>query len=393
MIAAPEPAMGEGRSPGLDGWRAALMLGGLLVHASVLQEDRPLFDVVGFVSAHFRMGAFMVISGLLAGMATARRDAREWVGRRAARLAMPTLTGLAVTGSTLAFLARISGPTGRALPNPIGLYHLWFLIALLLYLPLVLAFQALDRRFAFVDRLDRLVGSVAHLQMVVLGLTGVASGVLMGGASFACFRLGSLASIPDHTRLLLAYLPSVLGYAPLFLMGLVMGCAPRLRSMLLSNVQAPAAALVALLLLEAFLSSSGEWSSGPGGTILLVAGMAVSPVLAAALVLRSALTIQSVSPLVRRLSDASLTMYIVHFPLLVALNTAFAQLAWNVYVEYALAVAIGGTLSYAFHQNLVRRSSLLMLLFGGRSTGGSAGRRGRVVDTGAPVPGTAARAN
>ena len=333
----------------------------MLVHADYLQESRPLFDAVGFISAHFRMGVFMVISGLLAGSASARCDAGVWVRRRALGIAVPLLTGLALTGPTIALLGNAYGLNGHQVPSAIAVHHIWFLLALLIYLPLVPAFELFDRRFGVIEYVEGDVPSVSRLQLLVLGPAAVASAILMGGAALASHRWGPFTVEASDL------VNNVPAYAPMFLMGIVLGRAPRLRSAVLSDVRMPVAVLAAMLLIELASSWTGNLAMGETGSVLtLVLGLSVCPVLVAVLVLRSANEVRKVGPLVRGLSDAAMTMYIVHFPILAVLNVAFGHLSWNVYAEYALAALTAGVLSYGFHQSAVRRSSVLRTLFNGR---------------------------
>ena len=77
-------------------------------------------------------------------------------------------------------------------------------------------------------------------------------------------------------------------------------------------------------------------------------------------------------PLVRSFSEASYTIYLVHWPVLVLLNRALD--AWQVPVGFeflALTVATG-VLSYYFHTLVVARVPVLAFLLNGRTPGGRA---------------------
>lgn len=357
------------RFPGLDAWRAGLMLLGLLVHANYLQESRPLFDVVGFVSAHFRMGVFMIISGLLAGTASATRSTGDWLKRRALGITVPLLMGLAVTGPTIALLGRAYGLNNHDMPSPITFHHMWFLLALLIYLPLVPLLEAVDRRFVVTQYLERSELSVVRLQLLLLGLTGTASAMLMGGVTFASRRWGPW---PVGVADLVNNIPD---YAPMFLLGVLLGRAPTLRAALLSDIRLPAVALAATVFVELTLFATGALSgSETGAMFTLVLGLSICPVLVAVLVLRAATKVRTVGPLVLRLSDAAMTMYIVHFPILAVLNVALGRVSWNIHAEYGLAVVVAGGLSYGFHRHAVRRSRTLSTLFNGRFSHRRTGR-------------------
>lgn len=53
------------------------MLFGILLHALPEGSHAPLFVVIGYVSTHVRMGAFMMIAGFLCGFVASRRHRRQ----------------------------------------------------------------------------------------------------------------------------------------------------------------------------------------------------------------------------------------------------------------------------------------------------------------------------
>lgn len=64
------------RIAGLDNWRALLMLAGIFLHATTVQEiDRPVFVLIAKTSSNFRMGTFFAVAGLLSLLAIAKRGA------------------------------------------------------------------------------------------------------------------------------------------------------------------------------------------------------------------------------------------------------------------------------------------------------------------------------
>ncbi len=314
----------------------------------------------------------MVISGLPAGIASGRREAGGWSRRRAVRIAVPLITGVVVTGPLIAALGHAGSLNGQETPSPFAVHHLWFLLALLIYLPILPLLDALDRRFAVIGRLERGGLGVRRLQLLVLAPTAALSAVLMGGAAFASHRWGPFTT---EAADLVNNIPT---YAPMFFLGALLGRAAKLRAALVSDVSAPVAALAVTLLVELAASWTGIGAVGGTGAIaILVLGLSTCPVLVAVLVLRSATGIHSVDPFVRRLSDAAMTMYIVHFPILAVLNAALGRVSWNVHLEYALAVLVAGALSYGFHQHAVRRAPILRALFNGHFPPRRTGRDAR----------------
>jgi len=70
--------------------------------------------------------------------------------------------------------------------------------------------------------------------------------------------------------------------------------------------------------------------------------------------------------LVRSVSDASYTMYLVHWPIVVVLNRLLNHQAMPIGLVFVLFVFAATVLSYAFHLAVVRKSDLLMFLLNGR---------------------------
>ena len=102
------------RIEGLGTWRALLMLGGILLHATMGEEQRPAFAAINIISGSFRMGAFFMISGLLTGYAIRRRtDPAAWLKGRLLQLGIPTLFGIAVICPVIALLLSFGARAGQ----------------------------------------------------------------------------------------------------------------------------------------------------------------------------------------------------------------------------------------------------------------------------------------
>jgi peptidoglycan/LPS O-acetylase OafA/YrhL len=78
------------------------------------------------------------------------------------------------------------------------------------------------------------------------------------------------------------------------------------------------------------------------------------------------MAMQGVSPLIRRLADASFTMYIVHYPIMLAIKLATRPIGLGPWGGFAVALLVGGLLSWLIHDRLVSRSRWLALLLNGR---------------------------
>lgn len=347
----------RGRIAGLNAWRAALMLGGLLVHGSVLLAHLRLFEAVAWASAAFRMGGFFAISGMLAAivMATRRRPI-NWLLRQSARAGIPALFGVLALSPVIALILWRAHAGAAAL---FDWHHLWFLYALLLYQPVAyLLFTWGDRR--------RLVRALRRLrargQPWVLAVMILVSLVLTGLALKAIFAFAPEAHWP-----MLFQLGSFLGYLPLYCFGFLLGLSRAFRAAMLGPVAVPVAMLAVIGALALFAFLVGEPMAGQDwdGRMRWLLGVTCPPA-AVVLILRSALAVRRVPPLMDRLSAASYTIYMLHYPMLIALNAAAAPWGLNPYLQYAAVVSVTAILCYALHFGLVARSPILALLLNGR---------------------------
>jgi glucan biosynthesis protein C len=374
---AAQPSIGaHGRIEGLTAWRALLMLAGLPLHATFGDEHYPAFALIGLVSGSFRMGTFFMISGLLSGFALLRcSHASVWLRRRLVQLGAPLLFGLAVISPLIGLTAGTANPLWPIVP-----YHLWFLIGLIGYSLLGFALHRVDGSWSIFDRVERRSRAARRLQVTILLTIGLVSFVLMsaGGAIHA--------HAPEAARPTTAQMPLIVGYAPLFLLGFAAARSSTLRCMFIASRRVPAtilgSAIAAYVVLHlpwaATLSPerSTWWSQ-----LLEVAASAWCPAAATALILRSATAMRRVPDVFHRIADASFTMYLLHFPIIVATKVMLRPLHLDVWSDFAIAILAGGGLSYVIHRRTMALSPILALLVGGRlpSSGAAPSRRTDVV--------------
>jgi glucans biosynthesis protein C len=156
----------------------------------------------------------------------------------------------------------------------------------------------------------------------------------------------------------------------MFLLGYLLSRSQVLRDRLLATPRGPliVLAMVGGAYLAWFLILAPRCDAGLAMRVQLylrIVGAALCAPAAALLILRSALRIRHVPAMFRRFADASFTIYIVHYPVLAALNIGFKHIHWDPYLEYGIAGVTGGLLSYAFHRGVVRRYGWARLLFNG----------------------------
>lgn len=345
-----------GRIEGLTLWRALLMIGGVLLHATMGQEWYPPFAAINIASGAFRMGTFFVIAGMLGGLSLARRPSPSaWMRSRLFQLGTPTAFAvLVIMPATWAVVSPSDGiPHFQA-------FHMWFMFALMAYTVVAWAVHGADRRWSFFERWDNATDSALLQQGTMLFALGAMSFLLM-------IRTMSALEGGDGFR----QMPLATGYLPTFLLGFALSRMPAFRRRMTDGIAAPIAILAVAVVIHLLWRSrwmpavgaeTGQWLE----TVRLTAYAAWCAPAAAMLILRSAERIRHVPVPLRRMSDASLTIYVLHYPVIALFKSATAGHGLAPCTDWAASVAIGTALPYLVHVLAVERYPLAALLLNGR---------------------------
>jgi peptidoglycan/LPS O-acetylase OafA/YrhL len=385
-------AGGSQRLHGLDAVRGYALLLGVVFHASAsflatrhgvwpVMDNRPsqLLSGVFFVSHIFRMATFFLIAGFFAHMSFHRRGLAGFVKDRAQRIALPLVAGWPVIFGTLLFgawvalgghLPKAPPPGGSHTPGGFPLTHLWFLYVLLWLYAIVLAGRAL------VVRLDR-AGGVQRWADRAVGF------VVTNPAGLALLAIpGALAlmrqphwlmwfGVPTPDQSLIPTLPALAEFLTAFTFGwllrrqtgllevwtrrwtLNLGAAVVLTGALLAMVGVapivePAPdGLARLPYVVAYTLAVWTWTAGLIG-----------------LALRH---LNRESRVRRYIADSSYWIYLVHLPLVMALQAAVSRLAWPWEAKFAVILGVAFPLMFATYQLFVRRTVLGVILNGKRA--------------------------
>jgi glucan biosynthesis protein C len=352
------------RIDGLDTWRVLLMLGGLLLHGSYWQPAQPLFTAVGLISNTFRMGCFFAISGFLSGLSMRKHSSGRWLVRRSAQIGLPTLFGWGLLCPLIWLLAAWYpyAPT----PLPFDWHHIWFMVALLPYAVAAVVVDALDRRFQIVDGFAGLFCGRRTLLAMLLSVSAV-SFILMAGTAMLVHSFTSPALLPT-----LGQARNIAGYLPNYLFGVAMARSTPVALAVQRSWRSALAIVVvtgSIYALWLFLAPALDLDAAVrdrAGDLATVIAESFCPPAIFALIFRSAVAVRHVTPFFRKLADASLTIYLLHLPVLLAINALLSPLRLHPYAQYALAIAAAGTATYAVHVWIVRPVPLLLLLVNGR---------------------------
>lgn len=364
----PTPTLHD-RIPGLDVWRAGLLLLGILLHGSFGLPDSRLFTTIDVVSQTFRMGCFFAIAGALSAIAIARHGAGPWLRSRLVRLGIPLGFSMALFPPIIALLVSSWGWAAPRQPVLYDWYHLWFLVALTLYslmLHLLLKWRIDD---AVAIRLTRWASSGRSVVTIAILVTACASALF-----FAITPPIMAALLPSRLFETFHNLQLIAGYTPIFLFGVLAIRNPAFGARLMTQWRS-AATIVAVVagsyvgwfcLVDPTAPAARMPEIGALTANLRFIGAALCPPAAFVLILRSALTIRRVPPVLTRLAEASYTIYLLHLPIAAAINLPLQARGMDMHGTYAIAVVGSGLLSYLVHRACVRRSDVLQLLLNGR---------------------------
>lgn len=348
------------RIEGLDAWRVALMLGGLVLHASLWQPPQPLFTLIETVSNAFRMGSFFALSGLLSGLALQKRDPRRWLTRRLLQIGLPTLFGWGVLCPSVFMIAQLY--PGAPTPLIFDWHHIWFMVALLIYAPVALVALRINAQKRLNCAFAEPISPRRAALCVLFGVPAI-SFILMGWTALLTKTLA-----PAFLAPMLSQLPNMVGYFPEYMLGIAVARAPQLGTILRpSSVIAIFVLLAVSCLYGILFTARNVLLAQEAHNLLRMVAASLCPPAVFVLILRTTTGGGArVPPLVRRLCDASLTIYLLHLPLLLIANAVLSRLELHPYGQYTAAIVAVGTLAYAVHWFLIRRVPILSLLVNGR---------------------------
>lgn len=377
-----------------DAVRASALLLGVVFHAGfsfipgmfpgiwAIVDSSPstALSVLLFTSHSFRMSLFFLIAGFFARMAFHRRGARGFWADRSKRILLPLVVGWLVLAPTLGLIWYwgLLKTFGGSLPAPpadlpapppgaFPLTHLWFLYYLLLLYALVLLCRAtaltIDRGGLLRRGVDRAVAAVVR--------RGAAAPLLALPVSLALYARHDWIAwfgIPTPDQSLIPQVTSVVAYGTALGFGWLLHRQPDLLTAwatqwpahLAAAVAATAACLVALGPTPALVplaSGLGKLGIAVGYAMatwcwsLAIAGLALR-------------FLRRPSGRIRYVADASYWIYLVHLPVVVALQVLVGHLPWHWTLKFPIILASSLLVLFASYHVLVRSTFIGQVLNG-----------------------------
>jgi peptidoglycan/LPS O-acetylase OafA/YrhL len=388
---------GSERLHALDAARGFALLLGIVFHATVsflptppgvplwivMDNSRSVaLGVVFYVVHIFRMTTFFLIAGFFAHMSFHKKGLRGFLKDRLKRIALPFAVGWPILFAGI-MAATIWGAVvmshGGKLPPPpaypgfpaFPLTHLWFLYVLMLLYAATLIVRGL---VALIDRSGRLRAAVDGM---VRRLVGNPFGLVLLAAPTAVTLYTMPAwmpwfgiNTPDSS--LLPNAGAAVGFFTAFGLGWLL---QRQRGLLevwkrrwLLNLFLAVAFTSAALALTGIVPLPAP-AAHDGRTALYAACYMLATWSWTFAVIGMALRfLASYSAVRRYIADASYWLYLIHVPLVMALQVAVSQLAWPWWVKFPLILAVAFPLMFASYHLFVRYTFIGGILNGRRES-------------------------
>ena len=383
----------------LDAVRGFALLLGIVLHATlsfvpasprfwIIQDIHPslALGLLLFTIHVFRMTTFFLMAGFFARMSFHRRGSWGFVKDRLQRIALPLVIGwpLVFTPIVLVVIWASNFPNGGPIPGvprwpPVlpnfPLTHLWFLYVLLeLYVAMLLlrgAMVWLDASGTLRTILDRLFAGIMRSPLAPL-LLAIPIGIVFSLDQRWINVMG--VRTPDQS--LITNAQAWVGFGTAFAVGWLLHRQIDLLR-ILERRWLPHLLLALGLILISFVLS-GVMLSAPGApklpfsfaTLRLASAILYAPAIwistfaAIGLALRF---MSGFSPVRRYLADASYWLYLIHLPIVMALQVVLSQLDWPGLIKFAIILVVAIPPMLASYHLLVRFTFIGAILNGRRA--------------------------
>lgn len=336
---------------GIDTWRAALLIFGVMAHCAEVNKVNgklSIFTLIIFMSHAFRMEAFFAVSGFLAAFAL-KKDPTHFIISRFRIIAIPLAVVLGVIMPPLGFAGS-------------SLHHLWFLVTLLGASWLAYSLE----QAGIIDRCLIATKGCTGYQLLMIFLIG------SNLASVACYILLDLftktGSVSDVHSLVGTLLQSPY-YCVFYFAGLYISRSVTVREKLLNvnlmRIGLASMCLVSLLFVqyyETLLNAKHDMVSG----LITASLVSLSAAAMAVIVIGTGLSSSKPRGLIMRFSAASYTIYLLHFPIIAGINHVVRKLDMNEFERFGILFILTSAVSFFIHEQILRRSPMLRLLLNGR---------------------------
>jgi ABC-type multidrug transport system ATPase subunit/peptidoglycan/LPS O-acetylase OafA/YrhL len=334
-----------------------------------------------FVTHIWRMSLFFFIAGFFARLLHQKLGTRGFWANRGLRIGVPLIAGWVVVFPMIAAIwtIGITKATGATpVPPPPGppgafpLTHLWFLYQLLLIYAVALAVRALIARLDPAQRL-RHVAAALLTSSLRTGLAAFTFGIPLAVALFSLPVWFYWAGIPTPDQSLIPQVPATVGFGTAFAIGWLVHRASATALPLIEkrwSVHLALAAIVTAVLMTLMhrhpLAEPGLTKNAYAWLFGVAVWSWVFGLTGAALRFLS-----DFSAVRRYIADASYWIYIMHLPVVAAIQVWVGRWPLHWSVKYPFILVVSFAILFASYHWLVRSTFIGMLLNGRKHPRGS----------------------
>ena len=352
------------RSHALDAARGVLMILGILLHTANIYsldthwlvtdlDNHPFFGMLASIIHAFRMPAFFWISGYFCALTFKRGGSQSLLAKRLPRLAIPLLVTWLTLNIAQEIILAIANHQDivTAVLDGVPLYHLWFLLDLLIYISLAaLVLPWFKKLHLPLHKLNNLPLPWLFAVLALATLLAIAAVRATGVAYVTPYGLTSLYRLASDL--------------PYFAAGILMYVLPDLRKRFLSTP--------ILLFLVAVPVALYVKPFEKGYSLVIVESALLLDILMTWISIGALLNafhavFTKESPVTRFLSEASYSVFLFHHVLVVSLGFAFIDVGISPWVKFFLICLITLAATSGLHILLIRRVPLLSYAFNGKS--------------------------
>lgn len=365
----------------LDALRAVALLLGVVLHGTMSYMPTlasvgwPIVDAsrseflgfIFFLTHIFRMTVFFVIAGFFAHLLFHRHGARAFIRDRAKRVLVPTVFGwIVLVPAVIAIFVWAASNSGTPLQPPpqsssafaVPLIHLWFLYLLAIFYAVTLAARAIVSKVSAI----RAAGDTALAWLMRSRLAALVLAMPLAACLAARARWSVFEGIPTPDQSLIPNLAAFVGYGVAFSFGWLLHRQQALLAGLERTWIGYTAAAIAMSAGLLFLGQDAELPAAVDAIAYATASWAWT----FALIGIAMRFLSSHRPSVRYLADASYWVYLVHLPVVFALQELMSDWPLHWSVKFPLLLAFATALLLASYHYFVRRTAIGQWLNGKR---------------------------
>lgn len=361
-------AQPTGRLYHLDALRAFAMIFGVLVHACSVGDLGP-YRIIPFLSDHFRMASFFLVSAMLSAAVLGKRPVGDFIRRRIVTILLPFFATLILLNPIAVALLmywhnpafgfhvidafRLSFATPSWVKGPVVWHlHLWFLLSLAAYTLIIPGLVAIIGRSR--PMLERVIVHIPLIfRMLILALLVAMLGLFIRAVAQLAFP-GILSIWP---------ITATLRYLPYIIAGVMLFMLPSLRSAMEGfNPLLGVTGILALILEMQADRHLGGWAARivePGAKYV------VTFALVQFLFFACFKLVKKNNPTLSLVIDSIFTVYLFHYLFIYVFAFLWQPVGLPKGIFLLLVAICSLGVGLAIHWALVSRIPLLKLLFNG----------------------------